>query len=159
MRAGEERFLQDWYSARAVFSAEWAPSIMFVLRDGPLHYTDILSTVRSLPAADGWRSRRYVLQESILTRTLKRMTSDGVLTRVQDARAFPPSVRYSLTEAAREMLEAVVPAADWVERHPEIVARAQRTRRDTRQCSTGYIGVERRGSAPSTPLMATGRMG
>jgi DNA-binding HxlR family transcriptional regulator len=125
---GEERFLQGWYATRVLLSAEWTPSILVALLGGPLHYKDLLSAVRSLRAAERWSDRHQVLHESILSRSLRALTADGLIVRVQDPGVFPPSVQYRLMPAAREIVQILVPAAEWSKRHPEIVERAQQRR-------------------------------
>ena len=45
----DSSLLRDWYSARALFAAEWAPAILLALLDGPLHYKEM----KYLPAEPG----------------------------------------------------------------------------------------------------------
>lgn len=128
MKPSDERFLPAVYNAKNLFGGKWMFAIAAVLLDGPMHYTDILSTVRSLDIRVDWSGRRAVLHESILTRTLQRMTADELLIREENAGVFPPSVWYSLTPATRHALLAVTPLAEWVEEYPDLIARARERR-------------------------------
>jgi DNA-binding HxlR family transcriptional regulator len=111
-------FLPHWYRARSLIAPEWAPPILVALLDGPLHYRQIKAIVSSLGVTDGAAKAHRPLHESSLSRTLARMTRDGLLDRHEQVGAFPPSVTYSLTAAARAVLDAAVPLADWAQRNP-----------------------------------------
>ncbi len=121
--------LSGWYSARAMTAAEWAPAIMCVLADGPLHYRDLLAEVRRIEPSDGWPRRHITLHDSMLARSLKRLTDDGLLCRDEDRTGFPPAVCYSLSRAGREFLHLAALLAEWSDRHPGAVAQAQASRR------------------------------
>jgi DNA-binding HxlR family transcriptional regulator len=111
----DDDFLPHWYRARSLIAPEWAPSILVALLDGPLHYRQIKAIV-SLPAVcDGVVKAHRPLHESSLSRTLRRMTRDGLLDRHEKVGAFPPSVTYALTPMARAVLDAAVPLADWAQ--------------------------------------------
>jgi hypothetical protein len=49
-----------WYNARALRAAEWTPAITRALVEGPLHYRDILATVRSNIKDNGWSRPRML---------------------------------------------------------------------------------------------------
>jgi DNA-binding HxlR family transcriptional regulator len=98
-------------------AAEWAPAILRSLVAGPQHYTQILASVRSLDQRERPLGATRAFHESTLSRCLKRLTDDGVVEREVVRAVFPPSVRYSLTAATRELLEAAVPLAQWAVRH------------------------------------------
>ena len=108
-------FLPHWYRARSLMSPEWAPSILVALLDGPLHYRQIKAIVSSRDVSGGAVKAHRPLHESSLSRTLARMTRDGLLERHEQVGAFPPSVTYSLTAKARAVLDAAVPLANWAQ--------------------------------------------
>jgi DNA-binding HxlR family transcriptional regulator len=120
--------LSAWYSARAITAAEWAPAIMWALRDGALHYRDLLLAVRRIEPSEGWPRRHVTLHDSMLARTLRRMTDEGLICRVEDRSGFPPAVCYSLSEAGRDFLHAAAALAAWSDRHAGIVAQAKTNR-------------------------------
>jgi DNA-binding HxlR family transcriptional regulator len=120
--------LVGWYSARAVTAAEWAPAIMWALRDGALHYRDLLVAVRRIEPSDGWPRRHITLHDSMLARSLKRMTDDGLICRAEDRAGFPPAVCYSLSEAGLDFLHVAAALADWSYRYPHVITQAQTNR-------------------------------
>jgi DNA-binding HxlR family transcriptional regulator len=124
----DERFLQDWYSARALIAAEWAPAILVALLDGPWHYSEIVTILGESCPSEGWTLRHERLHESTLTRTLRQLTGDQLIGREEAVGMFPPSVRYSLTPAGRDLLQAAIPLALWARRHSDLVEYAQSRR-------------------------------
>jgi DNA-binding HxlR family transcriptional regulator len=68
------------------------------------------------------------LHDSILARSLKRLTADGLVRREEQSTGFPPAVSYSLSDAGRDFLHVAASLADWSDRHPDIVAQAQTNR-------------------------------
>jgi DNA-binding HxlR family transcriptional regulator len=123
----DDDFLACWYDARALTAANWTPSILMALLDGPLHYREIKSIVTSFRVSDRRTLRPRTFHESSLSRTLSRMTNDGLLDRRECSGAFPPSVTYSLTPAARAIVDAVVPMAAWAQRNQAIIRGARST--------------------------------
>lgn len=130
MNQGNDQVLRGWYSARAMLAAEWTPAILVTLLDGPRHYTELLSIVGTLRPSDGWNRRHETLHESTLTRTLKQLTDDDLIQRDELPGLFPQSVLYTLTSAARELVESVVPMAEWSERHLDLVEGARQRRHE-----------------------------
>lgn len=122
-------FLAAWYDARALVSAEWAPSIAVALAEGPLQYKDILIAVQRLHPAHRWSDRHTHLHESILSRTLHRMTSDGLLERHEAKVRFPPIVHYALTPRFEDLMNAFKPVAQWSSENGDLIIQAQRRRR------------------------------
>jgi len=57
--------------------------------DGPTRRKEILSTISSYFIGKEWSDMHAVLQNSILARTLKKMTDEGLLTRTRNTQAFP----------------------------------------------------------------------
>lgn len=129
MTVMDEAFLRDLYSARLLFEDKWAPAITFALYEGPLHYNEILSAVRSYRAMEGWSDKHNRLHDSVLTTTLKKMTAEGLLIRSEASDNFPPGVRYSLDPEAAKALAACQPIVEWLRAHRYFVTRAQVHRR------------------------------
>jgi DNA-binding HxlR family transcriptional regulator len=123
----DDDFLACWYDARALTAADWTPSILMALLDGPLHYREIKSIVSSFRVSDRRTLRPRTFHESSLSRTLSRMTDDSLLERHECLGAFPPSVTYSLTPAARAIVDAVVPMAAWAQHNRAMIRKAQST--------------------------------
>jgi DNA-binding HxlR family transcriptional regulator len=121
----DEQFLRDLYSLKYLFGDKWAPAINVTLSHGPMRRAEILSTITSYSLGEEWSGRPAVLHDSILTRTLRKMTEEGLLVRTRDESTFPPKVFYSLTSEIVEFIELVKPLADWVRRNPGLVTQAQ----------------------------------
>lgn len=120
--------LSAWYSARALVAAEWIPAILVAMLDGTLTYSQLRKAVEASRVAEGWNPRHERMHQSTLTRSLKQLTDDGLIVREETPGAFPRSVRYTLTPAARELVEAIEPLGKWVDRHRDLVERARRRR-------------------------------
>lgn len=120
--------LRGWYDVRALLAAEWTPAIVVALRDGPLQYKEILAAAGAARPGLRWGRRHRRLHDSILSRSLQAMTRDGLLERHETPGSFPPSVQYCLTDACREMLEALEPLVDWSVGHRDFIERAQSRR-------------------------------
>lgn len=123
-------FLRDLYNVKRVFGDKWALPIIVALADGPLRRVDILSTINSHSVGAEWSDKSAILHDSILTRTLRKMTEEGLLIRTQKEDTFPPRVYYSLRPEVAEFLRVVEPVVAWARRNPELVARAQAYARD-----------------------------
>jgi DNA-binding HxlR family transcriptional regulator len=121
----DEEFLRDLYSLKYLFSDKWAPAINVTLSHGPMRRAEVLSTITSYSLGEEWSNGPGFLHDSILTRTLRKMTEEGLLIRTRDTSTFPPKVFYSLTPEVAEFIELVEPLADWVRRNPRLVAQAQ----------------------------------
>ncbi|MCE7009928.1 winged helix-turn-helix transcriptional regulator [Kibdelosporangium philippinense] len=121
----DEQFLRDLYNVKYLFSDKWAPAINVTLTHGPMRRSEILSTIESYSLGEEWSGKPVVLHDSILTRTLRKMTEQGLLVRQRDTSTFPPKVFYSLTPQVAEFMRILEPLAEWVRRNPELVERAQ----------------------------------
>jgi DNA-binding HxlR family transcriptional regulator len=127
----DEQFLRDLYSLKYLFGDKWAPAINVTLSHGPMRRAEVLSTITSYSLGEEWSGKSAVLHDSILTRTLRKMTEEGLLVRTRDTSTFPPKVFYSLTPEITEFIELAEPLVDWVRRNPSLVAQAQAySRRD-----------------------------
>ncbi|MGW5739227.1 MULTISPECIES: winged helix-turn-helix transcriptional regulator [Streptomyces] len=95
------------------------------LNDGPLRYSELLNTVRAQTPVSNWPgdAHRY-LQEGILSRTLQSLTQGELIERDR-AVDHPYATTYHLAPPARELLTAMVPAAEWTEAHAALVTRVQ----------------------------------
>ncbi|MGW7074969.1 winged helix-turn-helix transcriptional regulator [Streptomyces sp. NPDC054871] len=60
----------------------------------------------------------------MLSRTLQRLAQGELIERERTA-GFPYATTYRLAPPARELLTAMVPAAEWTETHSALVARVQ----------------------------------
>ncbi|NKQ59016.1 helix-turn-helix transcriptional regulator [Amycolatopsis sp. K13G38] len=137
--AVDRELLRQFYDLKQLLSDKWAPAILVTLAEGRMRRVDILSTIHSFSYGEEWSDRNAPLQDSILARTLKRMTEEGLLVRTEpDTTTFPPEVYYSLTPPMEEFLAAVGPVREWSRRHADLIGRAQAHRR--RQ-STGADGT------------------
>jgi DNA-binding HxlR family transcriptional regulator len=121
----EQRLLRDLTNLKYLFGDKWAPAIVVALTRGRMRRVEILSTVNSYSIYENWSNKRVILHDSILTRTLKKMTKEGLLVRTESTVSFPREVYYSLTPVVAELLSAIEPAVEWARRNPELIAAAQ----------------------------------
>lgn len=125
MKTGDDRFLRGLYDLKYLFGDKWVPAILVALSDGPLRRKEILSTIGSYLIGEEWSDKHNTLHDSILARTLKKMTEEGLLVRERCTETFPPSVTYAMMPEVREALSLFEPLVAWLDRHPELVAQAQ----------------------------------
>ncbi|MFI6098192.1 winged helix-turn-helix transcriptional regulator [Lentzea sp. NPDC051213] len=125
MVMGDEQFLRDLYNLKYLFGDKWAPAINLALARGPMRRAEILSTINSYSLGDEWSDKPIILHDSILTRTLRKMTKEGLLVRTECTEAFPAKVFYSLAPQIAEFMTLLGPLIDWVRRHPDLIAQAQ----------------------------------
>jgi DNA-binding HxlR family transcriptional regulator len=137
MKVGDERFLRGLYDLKYLFGDKWAPAILVTLAGGPMRRKEILSTVGSYSIGEEWSDKRTVLHDSYLARTLKKMTEEGLLTRIRCTKTFPATVTYSLNPEVLEFLELSQTLVTWADDHPELIAQAQAySRRNGHEIST-----------------------
>jgi DNA-binding HxlR family transcriptional regulator len=125
MKVGDERFLRRLYDLKYLVGDKWTLAILVTLSDGPMRRVEILSTINSYSIGEEWSDKHAILHDSMLARTLKKMTEEGLLTRARDTEILPPKVFYSLTQDAVAFLELAEPAMAWAEAHTELIAHAQ----------------------------------
>jgi DNA-binding HxlR family transcriptional regulator len=65
-----------------------ALAILVTLSDGPMRRVEILSTINSYSIGEKWSNKHAILHDSMLARTLKKMTEEGLLTHTAH-RDFP----------------------------------------------------------------------
>ncbi|MEV6301370.1 helix-turn-helix domain-containing protein [Actinoplanes sp. NPDC051861] len=88
---------------------KWSVLILVILRDGPRGFNEIDRTVHGL-------SRR------ILTRTLRILASDGLISRRRTAQR----VEYALTDLGSSLLPLVIALGEWAVAHESEIAEARR---------------------------------
>ncbi|GAA1390861.1 helix-turn-helix domain-containing protein [Pseudonocardia kongjuensis] len=88
---------------------KWTVLIISTLSTGPLRYSDLQASIPGI-------------SQRMLTRTLKHLERDGLVTRTAYAQV-PPRVDYELTGLGRSLMDAVMAMAGWaVAHHREIAA-------------------------------------
>jgi DNA-binding HxlR family transcriptional regulator len=122
--ADDEAFLHDVYDLLHIFGDKWTIPVMVALSDGPLRPSEILSRVNGYRVDENWPDRHGFLHDSILARSLARMTAIGLLKRTS-IEPFPPKVIYSLESPAEEFLELLQGAFSWPRANTGVVTRAQ----------------------------------
>ncbi|WP_280304110.1 winged helix-turn-helix transcriptional regulator [Nocardia neocaledoniensis] len=93
-----------------LFGNSWLPVIVYMLRDGPLRHSDLLTAIGGI-------------SQKMLTQTLRRMERMTLVRRRRYAEA-PPRVEYELTEAGRDLLRPIYALGAWVDRHGAAVTTA-----------------------------------
>lgn len=92
---------------------KWSMLVVMLLRDGPRRFNDI-------------RRNTGGISQQMLTRTLRALERDGMVTRTIFPTS-PPQVEYRLTELGRSLSEPVLAFGRWVQEHlPEVEAARQR---------------------------------
>lgn len=125
MTVGDERFLRGLYDLKYLFGDKWAPAILVALSGGPMRRKEILSTISSYSIGEEWSDKHAVLHDSILARTLKKMTGEGLLTRIRCTKTFPVTVTYELNPDVLEFLTLAETLVAWADGHPDLIAQAQ----------------------------------
>jgi DNA-binding HxlR family transcriptional regulator len=85
----------------------WTMQVVIVLRDGPRRFNGLKRQVGGI-------------SQQMLTRTLKLLERDGMVTRTVTP-TTPPQVEYALTELGRSLSEAARQMADWAEAHLAVI--------------------------------------
>ena len=90
---------------------KWSVLIIFVLKDKPLRFSEL---------------SRYVenISQRMLTRTLRGLERDGLLTRTVKG-TVPPSVYYDLTPMGRTLLPHMEGLTGWARDHHPDIRKAQ----------------------------------
>ncbi|MEU1400278.1 helix-turn-helix domain-containing protein [Micromonospora zamorensis] len=87
---------------------KWSVLVLAVLRERPHGFNELDRTIHGL-------SRR------ILTRTLRTLESDGLISRQQT----PERVEYALTDLGRSLLPLVIAVGEWAVAHAPDIERAR----------------------------------
>ncbi|GAB2542789.1 winged helix-turn-helix transcriptional regulator [Nocardia heshunensis] len=93
-----------------VFGNSWLTVIVYTLREGPMRPVQLRRSIGGI-------------SQKMLTQTLNRMISMGLLERRRYAEA-PPRVEYSLTPAGRDLLIPIFALGEWADRHGDSVRTA-----------------------------------
>lgn len=87
----------------------WNPVVLWSLRDGPHRPSDL-------------RRRIGGISSKVLTETLRRLTTDGLVTR---SAPTPSRVSYALTDLGRTLLPAIETMGTWAAAHGDEVLTAR----------------------------------
>src|SRR3954471_14490595 len=85
--------------AMEIIASKWSMVTLFALTDGPKRHSELV-------ALSGGISRK------VLTQTLRRLQSNGLIDRQMYAEA-PPRVEYSLTALGQTLQEPIVMLTEW----------------------------------------------
>ncbi|QDY80039.1 winged helix-turn-helix transcriptional regulator [Streptomyces qinzhouensis] len=117
-RRFEERAAYDAYLATCParelldrLSDKWVSLVLTALADGPLRYSDVNRVIAGV-------------SQKMLTRTLRALERDGLLTRTVTA-SVPVRVDYRLTPLGRSLLPVMAAVKAWAEDHIEEVRTAR----------------------------------
>lgn len=92
-------------TAIEVIANKWSVVTLYALKDGPKRHNELV-------ALSGGISRK------VLTQTLRRLQSNGLIDRQRYAEA-PPRVEYSLTPLGRTLQEPIAMLTEWALTHGE----------------------------------------
>lgn len=148
--ADDEAFLSKVYDMLHIFGDKWTIPVMVALSDGPLRPSEILARVNGYRIDENWPDRHAVLHDSILARSLTRMTAIGLLSRTS-VELFPPKVLYALESPATDFLELLRQTFGWPGQYSEVVSRAQ----------VFHLGKKAGGGTPGAdePALGDGQVG
>jgi DNA-binding HxlR family transcriptional regulator len=123
-------FLADCNARLAIeiIASKWSVVILFALTDGPKRHNELV-------ALSGGISRK------VLTETLRRLQSNGLVGRQVYAEA-PPRVEYSLTALGQTLEEPIVMLTEWARTNGDAVVDFRESTAAGR--STGDRGVAAR---------------
>lgn len=129
MERDDKWLLRELQDVKHIFGDKWTIPVMVALADGPLRRSEILATVGSYAVDEHWPGGATVLHDSILTRALRKMVAEGLITRHELPDTFPRHVRYELCSEAADFLVRVRQVLGWLRGNEQVVARAQATHR------------------------------
>lgn len=92
-------------TALEVIANKWSVVTLYALQGGPKRHSELV-------ALSGGISRK------VLTQTLRRLQSNGLIDRQRYAEA-PPRVEYSLTPLGRTLQEPIAMLTEWAQAHGE----------------------------------------
>jgi DNA-binding HxlR family transcriptional regulator len=104
--AAHQLFSEDCRKVSKVLARvgdKWSMLIIVLLRDGARRFNEMRRTV------DG-------ISQQMLTRTLRGLERDGMVTRTMIP-ASPPQVEYALTDLGRSLSQPVLALGTWVQEH------------------------------------------
>ncbi|HEX9336486.1 MAG TPA: winged helix-turn-helix transcriptional regulator [Pseudonocardiaceae bacterium] len=118
-------YRRDVFGALGLLRGQWTVAVLSTLATGELQYKEILAEVNNSEARIGWSSHGNPLSDRVLSDTLRRARSRGLVDRRSEARMFGP-VWYRLTPIGQSLLYAARPLGDWAEHHRDVVHGAMR---------------------------------
>ncbi|WP_261571219.1 winged helix-turn-helix transcriptional regulator [Frankia gtarii] len=124
------------HDLRRTLGPGWLPDVLVALSGGPLAYTGLLRTLRSYEVPRGRRWPQPVIQEAVLTRTLRWMQRRGLVEREREP-AFPFGTVYWLSPAAKELTDLVAPMAQWAAAHEDLLEEDRRAWAERRRRKNG----------------------
>ncbi|MFI7000396.1 winged helix-turn-helix transcriptional regulator [Nocardia sp. NPDC050175] len=92
-------------TAIEIVANKWSVVTLYALKDGPKRHSELV-------ALSGGISRK------VLTQTLRRLQSNGLIDRQRYAEA-PPRVEYTLTPLGRTLQEPIAMLTEWAQTHGE----------------------------------------
>lgn len=101
MRGGGRGFCPRFQRAIELIGARWSGTILRVLLDGPMRFSEIASVIPEI-------------SDRSLSRRLKELEAEGVLERRVEP-SQPVSVHYELSEKGRELEAAVAAVERWAD--------------------------------------------
>lgn len=129
MELDDRFFLRDVQDVKHIFGDKWTVAVMVALSGGPMRRREIRATVDSYSIDEHWPGKAAVLHDSILSRTLRKMVTEGLLTRDELPDSFPRHVQYALRPAAEDFLVRLRKMVGWSEENAELVAGARELHR------------------------------
>ncbi len=93
------------------FADKWAPLVLTCLTDGPRRFSEL-------------RVPLHRVTPRTLTRTLRALQRDGLITRAE-CPGRTPHVEYALTPLGRSLLEPLAAVCAWTREHWEELLRAR----------------------------------
>jgi DNA-binding HxlR family transcriptional regulator len=91
---------------------KWTVLVVLLLSNGPLRFTELRDGIGRVAP-------------KVLTKTLRRLERDGLLTREVFAEV-PPRVEYTLTPLGRSLISPISAVTEWAETHVPAISQAQR---------------------------------
>lgn len=128
---GDGGYVERLHDLHHMLDSHWFGYILAELRGGPTHYTDLLEAIQvAAKTADRWTGKRRKLDGKVLSEKLRWLEDAELIDRCEEPHVWPRSVCYRLTPAAEDLLQAVLPLAEWGERHTDLIERARRRRKN-----------------------------
>jgi DNA-binding HxlR family transcriptional regulator len=103
---------------------KWSVLVVGMLGDGPRRFNDLRRAIEGI-------------SQRMLTRTLRELERDGLITR-KVFPTTPPRVEYELTHLGKTLLESVQALAQWADQHRQQI-QDSRTRYDSRKPAEALV--------------------
>lgn len=133
IEADEDLLIRLTFDLRQIARGDWTGTILVVLsRRGRMQYRRLRDEMAEYSFVDPWSGKKRALRDSELSRTLTRMTEDGLLKRNELPGQWHPAVSYELSDHAHQMLDKITVVLDWAATNRGFFARAQQRRRSAR---------------------------